>query len=272
MGIRLLEKAVEVFRLVWMERLAYRVNFFLEIASGILSSLIVVFLWLAAYRSRGGQAIGGYSVSEMVTYLLGAGLINSFVQTAAESQETSQSIQDGTLSNILLKPIHPYGIWFVRDMGSKAFFVLVGLTGYLAVFLIFREYLVRPASLIRLLLFPLSILLAALLQFFLFEGLSLLSFWLENTSGIRFMMRVVMEVLGGAIIPVTFFPQALQGLFFSLPFPFLLYLPMSVYLGKMPMDQACFMLLKEVGWIAVLAGLNVLIWRRGIHQYVSMGD
>ncbi|MGO8988512.1 MAG: hypothetical protein ACLQGU_09540 [bacterium] len=30
-----------VFKLTWMERLAYRVNFFMEVASGILSSLIL---------------------------------------------------------------------------------------------------------------------------------------------------------------------------------------------------------------------------------------
>jgi ABC-type uncharacterized transport system permease subunit len=42
-----------VFRLVWIERMVYRVNFFLEILSGILSSLIVVFLWMAIYRYSG---------------------------------------------------------------------------------------------------------------------------------------------------------------------------------------------------------------------------
>jgi ABC-type uncharacterized transport system permease subunit len=86
-----------VFKLVWIERLVYRVNFCLEILSGILSSLIVVFLWMAIYRHAGHEVIGGYSIREMVTYLLGAGLINSFILTTAENPETSQSIQDGTL-------------------------------------------------------------------------------------------------------------------------------------------------------------------------------
>jgi len=65
------------FEFVWIERLVYRVNFFLEILSGILSSLIVVFLWMAIYRYSGKDVIGGYSSGEMVTYLLGAGFINS---------------------------------------------------------------------------------------------------------------------------------------------------------------------------------------------------
>jgi ABC-2 type transport system permease protein len=114
--------------------------------------------------------------------------------------------------------------------------------------------------------------LAALLQFFLFEGLSLLSFWVENTYGIRFTMRVIMEVVGGAIIPLSFFPQILEKTFMLLPFPFLIYVPMKIYLGKIPLEQVGLELFKEGGWIVVLAMLNLILWKRGIRQYVAMGD
>jgi len=111
-----------IFKLVWIERLVYRVNFFLEILSGILSSLIVVLVWMAIYRYSGKDLIGGYSLAEMVTYLLGAGLINSFILTTAENPETSQSIQDGTLSTLLIQSNNPYGIWFVQNGLSEPFF------------------------------------------------------------------------------------------------------------------------------------------------------
>jgi ABC-2 type transport system permease protein len=261
-----------VFKLVWIERLVYRVNFFLEILSGILSSLIVVFLWIAIYRSAAREVIGRYSIGEMVTYLLGAGLINSFILTTAENPETSQSIQDGSLSTLLLQPISPYAIWFVRDLGSKAFFFILGLSGYAVVFFFFRQYLILSASLGHLLFFLLSMILAALLQFFLFEALSLLAFWVENTYGIRFTVRVIMEVVGGAIIPLSFFPQILQKLFLLLPFSYLIYLPMRIYLGKIPLDEVPLAFLKESVWIVGLALLNMMIWKKGIRQYVAMGD
>lgn len=156
--------------LVWIDRLVYRVNFFLEILSGIFSSLIVVFLWMAVYRYSGKEVIGGYLLAEMVTYLLGAGLINSFILTTAENPETSQSIQDGNLSTLLVQPVNPYGVWFVRDLGSKAFYFFLGLIGYTVVFFFFRQYLIFSVSPGLLLFFVLSLMLAALLQFFLFEG------------------------------------------------------------------------------------------------------
>ena len=114
--------------------------------------------------------------------------------------------------------------------------------------------------------------LAALLQFFLFEALSLLAFWVENTYGIRFTVRVIMEVVGGAIIPLSFFPQILQKLFLLLPFSYLIYLPMRIYLGKIPLDEVPLEFLKEGVWIVGLALLNMMIWKKGIRQYVAMGD
>jgi len=81
------------------------------------------------------------------------GLINSFILTTAENPETSQSIQDGTLSTLLIQPISPYGIWFVRDLGSKAFYFVLGLTSYVVVFFFFREYLLFSASFGHLLFF-----------------------------------------------------------------------------------------------------------------------
>jgi len=265
-------KAWIVFKLVWIERIAYRVNFCLEILSGIVSSLIVVFLWLAIYKSSGRNFIGGYSLPEMITYILGGGLINTFILTTAENPETSQTIQDGSLSDMLIKPINPYWVWLVRDFGSKSFLFSLGLLGYVLVFLFFRQHLIISMGLGTFFLFLLSMGMATLLQYLLFEALSLLSFWLENTYGIRFTMRIIMEVVGGAIIPLSFFPGILQKIFGFLPFPYLIYLPMRIYLNKIAPEEIFGELIKEGLWILTLAIVNMVVWKKGIRQYVAMGD
>jgi ABC-2 type transport system permease protein len=67
-----------VARLVFLERMAYRANLFLEVFGGILGSVIVVVLWKAIFRGAGTDQVGGYSLPEMVTYLLGAGAHQQF--------------------------------------------------------------------------------------------------------------------------------------------------------------------------------------------------
>jgi ABC-2 type transport system permease protein len=270
--MKTLQKMYWIFRLAFIQRLAYRVNFLLEMVSGIFSSLIVIFLWMAVYRHSSQEVLGGYSLAEMVTYLLGGGLINSMIMTTAENYETSQNIQDGTLSSLLLQPISPYWVWLLRDFASKIFFFLLGWMGYLVVFLFFRAYLLRWASWEHLLLFLTAIALGAMLQFLLFESLSLLAFWLENTYGIRFTARVILEVAGGAIIPLSFFPSVLQEILLRLPFSFIVYLPMRIYLGKIALEAIHLELMKESIWIAALALLNRWLWRRGLRTYSAMGD
>jgi ABC-type uncharacterized transport system permease subunit len=100
--------------------------------------------------------------------------------------EASQSIRNGSMSSILSIPISPYAVWFVRDLGNKAFLLFLGLTGYLVVFVFFKDYLVSPASPKHFFFVLLSIVMSSLLQFFLFEALGLLVFWVENTAGMRF--------------------------------------------------------------------------------------
>ncbi len=265
-------KFFAIFKVIWLERMAYRMNFFLQILSGILSSLFIVLLWMAVFRSAGRELIGGYSLPQMVTYLLGAGLINTFILATAENPETSLNIQDGTLSFLFLQPISPYGVWLIRDLGGKTFNFSMGIAGYGLVFFFFRQYLFLPSSSGYLLVFLLSLIMAAFLQFFLFEALSLLSFWVENTYGIRFTMRVVLEVLGGSIIPVSLFPTIFHSILMLLPFQYLIYLPMEIYLGKIPLEQTGWEFLKEAGWISVLGLINYRIWKRGVRQYVAMGD
>lgn len=261
-----------VVRLVFLERMAYRANLFLEIFAGILASVIVVVLWTAIFRGAGTTQVGGYHLREMVTYLLGAGLINSFILTTAEHPEASEAIQGGDLSGILIRPMSPHLYWFARDLGNKGFCFVLGLAGYAAVLVLFRELLVPPDGVGRLLLFLFSVGVAAVVQFFVFQVLGLLSFWMENTYGIRFTARVVMEVVAGAIIPLSFFPRILHDLFLLLPFPIMIYLPMRIYLGKIPVEHVPFELCKGLIWIVFLVLLYRHLWARGIRQYVSMGD
>jgi ABC-2 type transport system permease protein len=265
-------KAWTVFKLVWIERIVYRVNFCLEIFSSIVSSLIVVMLWMAIYKSSDHTQIGGYSLPQMVTYLIGGGLINTFILTTAENPETTQTIQDGSLSTMLIKPMSPYWIWFIRDFGTKSFLFVLGMMGYVLVCAFFRQYLVFSISLGAFFLFLVAMCFAAILQFFLFEALSLLAFWLENTYGIRFTMRIIMEVVGGAMIPISLFPPMLQKVFSFLPFPYMIYLPMRIFLNKIELNDVPLELFKEGLWIIGLGLLNVMAWKNGLRQYVAMGD
>ena len=57
-----------------------------------------------------------------------------------------------------------------------------------------------------------------------------------------------------------------------LPFQFMIFFPMQIYLGKIPMGQVFYEFLIEGTWIAALSFLNWMIWKKGARHYVAMGE
>lgn len=76
-------KCLAGLKLVLVERLVYRLNFFLQIASGVLNSLIIVFLWMAVYRGNTVSSPGGSTPPEMIIFLLGGGTLPGLLVRAA---------------------------------------------------------------------------------------------------------------------------------------------------------------------------------------------
>lgn len=86
-------KCLAVLKLVPVERPVYHLNFLLQIASGVLNSLIIVFFWMAVYRGNSVSSPGGYTPPEMITFLL---------LTTAENNETIQTVADGSFPGLLV--------------------------------------------------------------------------------------------------------------------------------------------------------------------------
>ena len=103
----------------------------------------------------------------------------------------------------------------------------------LAVFIFcFRQYVLPPANLTALLVFPVSLVLTALLQFFISYGMAMLAFWLLEISTFIFILFAFEYLASGHLFPLDILPPAIKHVLYFTPFPYQLYLPISIYLGK----------------------------------------
>lgn len=260
-----------IARTAWSEYLAYRMNFLLEIIGGLFAMLIAIAVWYAIFQGDRSRVIGNYTLDEMVTYLLGAGIVMSFLFLTAQGDEINDDINRGTLSNYLVKPLIVPLYWAIRDLVRKYFTLALALIQFLIVLLFFRGFLVGPASPFHLLLAVAALIFAAVLHFLLFYAFSVIAFWMEETWGWRFLMRVVMEIATGALIPIALFPDLWRGVFEFLPFQYLVYFPMQVYLGKVGLDGVTTGVGTMFVWIAILAIAVTYVWRRGLARYTAQG-
>ena len=75
-------------------------------------------------------------------------------------------------------------------------------------------------------------LLTGLLQFFMSYTMALLAFWLLEVSTIIFILFAFEYIAGGHLFPLNILPPGLELALNCTPFPYLLYFPVSVYLGQ----------------------------------------
>ncbi len=252
--------------------MAYRLNFFLEILGGAALFGAILFLWLNVYKNSGGAAIGGYTLPQMITYIIGGGLISSFVLLTAQGDEIDDDINTGFLSNYLQKPVNVNFYWLMRDIGRKILTAILGIIAFSIILFVGHKFLLPPVSLSMLILTFMIIGLGVLLHFIFFYLTSIISFWLGRTWGFRFVIRVIMEIAAGATIPLSFLPGIWKSIFSFLPFKFIAFFPMQIYLGKLATAEIISGFGQGILWLAILAIFSWYVWKQGVKHYTASGS
>lgn len=233
--------------------------------------LVTIVLWRAIFASRGVETINGYTLPAMITYLLGAGLMNSFLWLTIAGEDVANHIRWGDFSNLLTKPVNISLYYFFRDLPIKLMTLALSLTPLLIIFLGFKGFLVGPTDLSHLLALIPFIFIAVVLHFTIFYLLGLFSFWLEHSFGVIFIGRVIIEIATGALVPLNLFPQFWSELFQFLPFKYLTFIPLQIYLGRLSGQLIMKELIFGFGWLFIFASLVFIIWRIGLKRYSAVG-
>jgi ABC-2 type transport system permease protein len=100
-----------------------------------------------------------------------------------------------------------------------------------------------------------------------------ITFWLpEGGWASQFLIIVIFtEFLSGAVFPIDILPEAIQNVLYALPFPYLMFFPLQVYLGKLSMEATLQGLLVSGFWMVVLIFTMNQVWTRGIKRYSAIG-
>jgi ABC-2 type transport system permease protein len=114
-----MKKYWAVVKLTLQEYFVYRLSFFLEISGGFILMLATIALWYAIFKISGNAEIGDYTLPEMITYLLGAGIISSSLWLSGQGDEINDDINYGWISQLLAKPMNVPTYWFMRDVSQR---------------------------------------------------------------------------------------------------------------------------------------------------------
>lgn len=259
-----------IARATWHEYTAYRLTFILEVAGTLIAMLGAIALWQSVFALSGRTAVGVYTARDMTAYLLIAGLINAFLWLTGQADEINDDINHGRISVWLHRPVNVLAYWLTRDAVRKGMTLLIG-GGLLLLLLPFVPVSFIVPSPAHLLLAVLAVICAGILHFLLFSLFAVLAFWFEQTWGERFLLRVVMEIAAGSLIPLSLFPAFWQHVFAWMPFRFFVDFPVNLFLGKLTPHVVGTSFALMTLWILGAAAALLLLWRKGLRRYAAEG-
>lgn len=250
--------------------LVYRVNFFFRALFRLIPLIATLSLWRAIYAGR-TTGVGGYSMAEMVSYYLVVTIVDSLTEVSDDDWQIAADIKDGNINQFLVRPIdyltHRLCLFGAsRLVYTAAAFLPVGA------FIFFqRRYFQWPPDAAVWGWFALSLVLTACLQFLISFTLALLAFWLLEVSTLIFMVFAFEYIAGGHLFPLDLLPAPLARVLDFTPFPYQLFFPVSIYLGKTSGSALYQGLAVQAIWVLISYGIARLVWQLGIHRYSAVG-
>jgi ABC-2 type transport system permease protein len=264
-------KYLHVINIGLQNTLVYRVNFLFRAAFGLIPLMATIYLWRAVYAGKNGPSVAGYTLAGMISYYLLVTVVDALTGVTEDDWQIAADIKDGNINQFLLKPMDYMGYRLCLFLAGRLIYMAVAVFPVGLFILVQREYFVSPANLEALLLFLASMFMTALLQFFMSYTMAMLAFWVLEVSTFIFILFALEYVAGGHLFPIDILPPALANFLRFTPFPYQLFFPVSVYLGRVQGAELWQGLGIQGFWTVFFFFLARWVFSRGIRKYTAVG-
>jgi ABC-2 type transport system permease protein len=264
----------KVLRLYWafarvgfVNTLAYRLRYFTGIVTYFIYVSVYYFIWKAIYAHS--ASIEGFDFAHLLTYIGVGWIIRSFYFNNID-QEIAYQVMEGRLAMDLIKPVNIQLMYVARAAGESVFRLAL-LTVPTAVVLFLVYPLRLPASFAHAGAFLVSVILSFLIVAAINFAVGTFALRLQSILGLLRAKFFLLELFSGLLLPMTFFPHVVQKILDLLPFQYISYVPMLIYLGKLSGGGLARAIAIQILWVAVLLALGDGLWRWSTRKVIIQG-
>lgn len=264
-----MKKYILIIRNEFQRHLAYRANITAHSLGHIFEVAAQVVVWSVIFQST--NIIKGYTYDEMITYVVIGWFILFATSNYGFEEKIAKDIHQGTLSNFITKPIS-----YLRYMASVsigrivfAFVVVVGIETVLI--WLMRDHIILNTQPAVLLLLLAMVAAAYFIRLFFSVIIGLFAFWIVEISGTYFSLNIISKFLSGAYFPMGLLPAAFVKISLFFPFVYTFYIPIQLYLGKIPLKEGLYGLAAEFVWLVILYAAIKAVWHYGLKRYEGVG-
>jgi ABC-2 type transport system permease protein len=230
---------------------------------------IPLLAWLSVFQYAQSEKLVGWEQNEMIAYYLLVFIIGLFTDIQFH-YEMSTMVHMGTLNQWLIRPLS-FLETVVSHISARIIILLIpGTVALLLSIWLFPGILssLSFSSVVNACLaLPLSLALFGLIS----ATVGMLAFWIIKTDSFFALIMLILEFLGGRLLPLDLLPDWLQYVSHFLPLRFAIAGPVDVILHP-ETSSIMPLLFGQSIWCLLLFGFALLLWRMGIRRYDAIGS
>jgi ABC-2 type transport system permease protein len=226
-------------------------------------------LWLAVYANT--TSVAGLNVRQVLTYATMALLVARIRWSARgwTRDSLASRVREGTIIYLFLRPLSPRRYVGIRALGEMGYGGGWALAGYAV--MLGSGAIDAPRSPGAAGVFVISLVLGQTILFLMSQCVELTVFWFGRNAGTAQLYYFAQDLLAGVFVPLWFLPGWLFTAARYLPFGSAINVPLSLYVGRIPLRDARGQIAIQLAWCAVLFLLNKEIWRRASRRVQVQG-
>lgn len=258
--------------------LAYKAQIVMWIFISFIEVFFVVFLYQAVYRNSPdglNSVINGFTFYDMILYMLTSFFFTFVMGSGDTSYDVYTDIREGTIANILTKPVSYRLRHLFTYLGVFVFDWLVVVLPFLTVIYgIFIGLGLLSVTVGRFILNVVLFILFSILAGFINNAISyfigLMVFYTDHLFGLNMARNAIQGFLGGQMLPLAY--MGTMGVVFSFtPFAFMNSAPVLVIMGKVDIMQALLYILIAILWILIIEVANHFIFKSALEKLAVQG-
>jgi ABC-2 type transport system permease protein len=237
------------------------------LAYWMVSPITYLAVWTTIANAQGN--VNGLTAANFAAYYLTL-LPIDILTSSITIHYLAYKIQDGTISNQLIQPVHPVLTnILVNNIAFKVLQMTVFVPIWILLVLLFRPALTYTGP--SLLLAVPAIILGFAIRFLLESTITLIAFWTTRVWAIYNFDMAFSMLLNGAFVPLALLPLWAQTLALILPYQLTLSFPVLLVLNQLPPEKILLNFVLQIFWIGVLYALFNFVWHKAIKQYSAVG-
>ena len=230
---------------------------------------IFPFVILSTFGDR--ETLDGYTRQMIITYYVLIPLISS-VTVSYVWDNAGHDVREGTIAQYVTKPLSYVNFLFWSESGIKILRLILILPLVLAILPFVHTYIHIPdLSAVSLVSFVVIIMFGTAIGFLTASILGAFSCWTTRADWVLQAWWIISTFAAGYVAPITLYPLWLQKSISYLPFSLMVDVPIRTLLGTITTPEIISAGTKGLVWIAVLFGINKILWHQGLKRVDVVG-